>query len=119
MTSVAEGPPLDDGSLDDREFRDLVDRYARPVRRKLCQLGVPRMDCQDTVQEVFLVIHRKVRRSHDRALLASLVNIVCVRVASTYRRNAYNRHRAKIDGEALEEHLCVEPDQEIEMDRLG
>jgi RNA polymerase sigma-70 factor, ECF subfamily len=76
------------------EFRSIVEAHAKTVRRRLRRLRVPECDLYDMSQEVFLVVHRKLDDGHDRNSLPALVNGVCVRVASTYHRNAYNRRRA-------------------------
>ena len=114
---ASETPVADERLLDEREFRTLVARHEATVNRKLRRLGVPPRDRPDNAQEVFLVIHRKLRGGTDRALLPALVNTVCVRVASTYRRIAYNRHRTTLDAEALQAALQVEADQELAIER--
>src|SRR5262245_44200441 len=90
------------------EFRSIVEAHAKTVRRRLRRLRVPERDLHDLGQEVFLVVHRKLDNGHDRNSLSSLVNGVCVRVASSYHRSAYNRRRAKLDDAPLE----MEPNDE-------
>jgi len=94
------------------EFRSIVEAHAKTVRRRLRRLRVPERDLHDMSQEVFLVVHRKLDNGHDRNSLSSLVNGVCVRVASSYHRSAYNRRCAKLDDAPLE----AEPNGETSLE---
>jgi RNA polymerase sigma-70 factor (ECF subfamily) len=97
------------------EFRSIVAAHAKTVRRRLRRLRVPERDLHDMSQEVFLVVHRKLDGGHDRNSLSSLVNGVCVRVASSYHRLAYNRRRMKLDDAPLECEPNGEPSLEDEL----
>jgi len=90
------------------EFRSIVEGHSKMVRRRLRRLRVPERDLHDMSQEVFLVVHRKLDTGQDKNSLASLLNGVCVRVASSYHRTAFNRRRAKSDDASFD----VEPDDE-------
>ena len=84
------------------EFRSIVEAHAKTVRRRLRRLRVPERDLNDMCQEVLLVVHKKLDNGHDRASVSSLVNGVCVRIASTYHRSAYNRLRADVRDHPIE-----------------
>src|SRR5690348_4714615 len=111
MTLTNGFPPGGDRSSAS-EFRAIVAAHAKTVRCRLRRLRVPERDLHDMSQEVFLVVHRKLDGGHDRNSLSSLVNGVCVRIASSYHRAAYNRKRATIDEPWFE----VEPTGEASLE---
>jgi RNA polymerase sigma-70 factor (ECF subfamily) len=62
------------------------------VWRVLGRLGVARADVGDVCQEVFLVVHRRLRDYDGRVPVRSWIYGICVRTASDYRRRAYRRN---------------------------
>jgi RNA polymerase sigma-70 factor (ECF subfamily) len=100
--TLSNGFRPDGDRASESEFRSIVAAHAKTVRRRLRRLRVPERDLHDMSQEVFLVVHRKLDSGHDRNSLSSLVNSVCVRVASSYHRCAFNRRRAKRDSGVFE-----------------
>jgi RNA polymerase sigma-70 factor (ECF subfamily) len=110
--TLSNGFRPDGDRASESEFRSIVEAHAKTVRRRLRRLRVPDRDLLDMSQEVFLVVHRKLDGGHDRNSLSSLVNGVCVRVASCYHRSAYNRRRAKLDDRAFETQPSVDSSPE-------
>ncbi len=100
------------------EFRTIVEAQAKMVRRRLRRLRVPERDLYDMSQEVFLVVHRKLRNGDDRSSLPSLVNGVCVRIASAYHRLAYNRLRARIEAPFEVDSGDASPEDQLHERRL-
>jgi RNA polymerase sigma-70 factor (ECF subfamily) len=113
--ALSNGFRPDGDRASESEFRSIVAAHAKTVRRRLRRLRVPERDLHDMSQEVFLVVHRKLDAGHDRSSLASLVNGVCVRVASTYHRSAYNRRRAKLDDQSFEHQALAASSPEDEL----
>jgi RNA polymerase sigma-70 factor (ECF subfamily) len=78
---------------------DLVEvheRYADFVWRTLQRMGVRDSDLDDALQEVFVVVHRKLWRFDGSSALTTWLFGICLRVASATRRKAY-RHRERLD----------------------
>lgn len=73
------------------EFRAFYERHARFVWRALLRIGVPETELGDAVQDVFLVVHRKLQEFEGRAKETTWLFGVCLRVAADRRRLAYKR----------------------------
>jgi RNA polymerase sigma-70 factor (ECF subfamily) len=74
-------PDLNSIYLDDSDF----------VWRTLQQLGVRDADLEDLLQEVFVVVHRRLHTFDGRSKVTTWLFGICLRVASRYRRRAYFR----------------------------
>jgi len=68
-------------------FAEIFREHARFLWRALAGLGVRPGDVDDALQEVFLVVHRKLRDFDGRSL-RSWLYAICLRVASDYRKSA-------------------------------
>lgn len=79
-----------------------VDFVWRTVRR----LGVPPEGLDDAVQEVFLIVHRRLAEFEPRAKVSTWLFAICLRVVADVRR----RHRRKPQPESLSPAL-VDPAQ--------
>lgn len=78
---------------------DLVEvheRHADFVWRTLQRLGVPQSDLDDALQEVFVVVHKKLGQYDGTSTLTTWLFGICLRVASASRRKAH-RHRERLD----------------------
>jgi RNA polymerase sigma-70 factor (ECF subfamily) len=71
-------------------FRRLYEAQVRFVWRTLLRFGVPERDVPDAVQEVFLVVHRRLPELQGAATLGWIF-ATCRRVASDRRRLAHAR----------------------------
>jgi RNA polymerase sigma-70 factor (ECF subfamily) len=67
---------------------ELFKELAPFVWRALKRLGVAERDVDDQVQEVFVVIHRKLPEFEGRSSIRTWVYGICVRTASDYRNRA-------------------------------
>lgn len=65
---------------------ELYDRHAAMVFRALRALGVADASLDDAVQDVFLVVHRRLGEFEGRAALTTWLYGIARRVASDYRR---------------------------------
>ena len=72
-------------------FAELFAEYAPFVWRVLRHLGTAEADLPDLSQEVFVVIHRKLKTFDGRSTVRSWIYSICIRVASGHRRRAYVR----------------------------
>jgi RNA polymerase sigma-70 factor, ECF subfamily len=76
-------------------FAEIFQEHARFLWRALAGLGVRPADVDDALQEVFLVVHRRLREFDGRSL-RSWLYAICLRVASDYRRSARVRHEVAV-----------------------
>ncbi|HEX6276743.1 MAG TPA: sigma-70 family RNA polymerase sigma factor [Polyangiaceae bacterium] len=68
-------------------FQAVYAEYFRAMWRTLRRLGVPQAELDDAVQDVFIVVHRRLPEFDGRSLRGWLYAIA-VRVASDHRRGA-------------------------------
>ncbi len=59
--------------------------------RVLRRMGVAEADVEDVVQEVFVVVHRRLAEFEGRSSLRTWIYGICLRTASDHRRRAYVR----------------------------
>jgi RNA polymerase sigma-70 factor (ECF subfamily) len=67
------------------------DEHADFVWRSLQRLGVRSADLEDQLQEVFIVVHRKLAHFDHSARLSTWLFAICLRVAASHRRRAHHR----------------------------
>jgi RNA polymerase sigma-70 factor (ECF subfamily) len=92
---------------------EVFTQHADFVWRSLRRLGVPLADVDDALQEVFLVVYRRVGEYEDRGLIRAWLFAISRQVASHYHRaanRAENRHRRLVVD-------ATAPDLEEEMAR--
>ncbi|MFT3773664.1 MAG: RNA polymerase sigma factor [Minicystis sp.] len=75
----------------------MYDEHFRFVWRSLRRLGVPESDVADAVQDVFLVVHRRLGEFEGRSKVTTWLYGICYRVAHDRRRLAHVRRRADDD----------------------
>lgn len=95
----AEAPTSSEETTELPSFREIFDEYAPFVWRTLRHLGVAEADVDDTCQDVFTTIHRKLAGFEGRSSLRTWIYGICLRVASDRRRRAHVRR----------EHAVAEP----------
>jgi RNA polymerase sigma-70 factor (ECF subfamily) len=83
-------------------FRAIYDEHFNFVWRSLRRLGIPPADVSDAVQEVFVVVHRRLHEFEGRARLSTWLYRICLRVASDRRRSAYVRREEPSDVERMD-----------------
>ena len=88
------------------DFRAVYDEHFDFVWRSLRRLGVGPSDTPDAVQEVFLVVHRRLPEFEGRARITTWLYRICMRVASDRRRRAHLRHEELSDMEQIGELAC-------------
>ena len=93
------GTPHPPGSSYD--FAQVYDEYFAFVWRTVRRLGVAERALDDAVQDVFLVVHRRLAEFEGRSTLKSWIFGIARRVAKDHRRRASRKDR----GEALPEGL--------------
>ncbi|RYE84485.1 MAG: sigma-70 family RNA polymerase sigma factor [Myxococcales bacterium] len=71
--------------------------HADFVWKTLQRLGVPEGDLEDTLQEVFLVVHRRLDTFDGSSQLTTWLYGIARRVAAGHRRKGYRRHERSDD----------------------
>lgn len=79
-------------------FQAIYDEHFRFVWRSLRRLGVREADVADAVQDVFLVVHRKLAEFEGRSKVTTWLFGICLRVARDRRRLAHVRHDVPDEG---------------------
>lgn len=78
-------------------LRDIYDEHFQFVWRSLRRLGVREADLPDAVQDVFLVVHRRLGDFRGDSKLTTWLYGICFRVASDRRRLAHVRREVVSD----------------------
>jgi RNA polymerase sigma-70 factor (ECF subfamily) len=81
-------------------FDELYTAHVAFVWRVLRTLGVPAEQIEDAVQDVFVVVHRRLAEFEGRAAITTWLFAIARRVAGSYRRRA---------GSARTEELTADP----------
>jgi RNA polymerase sigma-70 factor (ECF subfamily) len=76
---------------------EIFQQHAPFVWRALRRLGVPESDVEDVCQEVFVVVHRRLRDFEGRSSLRTWIYGICTRTASDYRRSGRVRREIVTD----------------------
>jgi RNA polymerase sigma-70 factor, ECF subfamily len=87
-------------------LRQLFDEHAAFVWRSLRRLGVPEADVDDLLQEVFLVVYRRLADYEERARARAWLYSICTRVAQKQRRTVFRR-REDMSGELPEARVAA------------
>lgn len=97
-------------------FREVYDEHFRFVWRSLRRLGVREDDVQDAVQDVFVVVHRRLGDFEGRSKVTTWLFGICLRVARDRRRLAYTR-RTSCDEASIAERADDTADVAAEVER--
>lgn len=89
------------------QVEEIFKAHADFVWRALRRQGVPDSDVEDAVQEVFLVVYRRVGDYEDRGSIRAWLFTISRQVAGHYRRSASRRDRKE---RALQEEPLEQPD---------
>jgi RNA polymerase sigma-70 factor (ECF subfamily) len=65
--------------------------HAEFVWLSLQRLGVREADIEDLLQEVFVVVHRRLSSFDGSSRMTTWLFGICIRIAAAYRRRAYRR----------------------------
>jgi RNA polymerase sigma-70 factor, ECF subfamily len=79
-------------------FDSVYHSYAPFVWRNARRLGVPYGAVEDVMQEVFLVVHRRLPEFEERTSVRAWLSAILIRVVRAHRRSAYRKDRAGENG---------------------
>jgi len=83
--STARRPAEPTASLPSR-LREVYEEHGPFVCRSLRHLGAPEADLDDLLQEVFLVVHKRLQDYEEKGRARSWLYSICVRVTHAHRR---------------------------------
>ena len=114
-TMREEAEPLDEVSAASRpEKLDagiVHEQHADFVWCTLQRLNVPQADLEDVMQEVFLVVHRRLHTFDGSSKLTTWLFGICIRVVAGFRRRAY-RVRERSTDRPLREQASLQANPE-------
>lgn len=88
---LVSAPSLASAEAQQFDVVQIHDSHADFVWCSLQRLGVRAADLEDVMQEVFIVVHRRLATFDASSRLSTWLFGICLRVASAYRRKAYRR----------------------------
>src|SRR5882757_4398531 len=106
-------------------FDSIYEKYARFVWRSVCRLGVPDHSADDVVQEIFLVVHRRLADFEERDAMVAWLYAIVIRVVRQHRRTTRRKSPTYapgvsvvdpdtlVDGRRQSPHEMVEREQAI------
>lgn len=77
--------------------RDIHDRYVDFVWANLHRMGVRSADVPDMLQEVFVVVHRRLHTFDGSSKMSTWLFGICARVAASHRRRAHVRREEPVE----------------------
>jgi RNA polymerase sigma-70 factor (ECF subfamily) len=86
-------------------FQQVYEEHVRFVWRSLRRLGVPYEDCDDAVQDVFLIVHRKLGEFRPEAPIKYWIFRLSAGIASDHRRRRRRKEPPRSDEEAVDPRL--------------
>jgi RNA polymerase sigma-70 factor (ECF subfamily) len=98
--STAE-PTADAPAVELPPFAEIYDAHVDSLWRSARALGIPEHAIDDVIQDVFVVVHRRLSSFEGRSQLRTWLTKILVRVVGTHRR----RHRRKGGHDELPEEV--------------
>jgi RNA polymerase sigma-70 factor (ECF subfamily) len=86
-----------------QSFEQVYERFFEFVYRNARRLGVPPSAADDVVQEVFVVLHRRLAEYDGRATLQSWVYAILANTVRDYRRAFRRRHALLVAVEQVDQ----------------
>jgi RNA polymerase sigma-70 factor (ECF subfamily) len=96
----APPPALDGPAEPTPTLEEIYDAHAERVWRTLRALGVDTSRIDDAVQDVFLVVHRRLGEFEGRSSIATWLYGIARRVAAQHRRRGAGEQHAALDDRA-------------------
>jgi RNA polymerase sigma-70 factor (ECF subfamily) len=87
-----------EGAMSERPtFDQLFSEHARYVGRTLRFLGISEANLEDACQEVFVIVHRRLREFDHEGSARSWIRQICVHVAQNERRRVRRRREDTVE----------------------
>jgi RNA polymerase sigma-70 factor (ECF subfamily) len=94
-------------------FESLYDTFLPYVWRTVQRLGVPLSQADDVVQEIFIVVHRRLSEFEGRSTLKTWLYGIALRVVRTHRMKA-RREPVAVDADDFRAPEATRPDERAE-----
>ena len=91
------------------EFEAIYEQHFDLVWRTLRRLGVPNSALDDALQDVFLVVYRRLEQFEQRSSLQTWIFGITLRVASDYCRRGRRQERSTTIDAELHDQLGLDP----------
>lgn len=88
---AARARPMKAAAAQPLSFEEVYDEHAELVWRALRRLGVPEASVDDALQDVFVVVHRRLADFEGRSSLRTWLFGIALGVARNHRRSARRR----------------------------
>lgn len=116
---AAREPAAREAAASTSRLREAFEAHGAFVCRSLRHLGVPEADLDDLLQEVFLVVSKRLDDYEERGRARSWLYSICSRVASSQRRKVRRRRETEPVAESAAEPLQLEAVQDRQSLELG
>jgi RNA polymerase sigma-70 factor (ECF subfamily) len=93
-------------------FEAVYDTYFPYIWRSVQRLGVPAANADDVVQEVFIVVHRKLGEFEGRSTLKTWLYGVALHVARAHRARLRRAAEGQLDSEHMKAPDAARPDEQ-------
>lgn len=93
--------PATAAPVEELDFTELYEAYFDFAWRSARRLGVVDALLDDAVQDVFIVVHRRLADFEGRSSVKSWIFGIARRVAADYRRRASRKDRGKVSADGL------------------
>jgi RNA polymerase sigma-70 factor (ECF subfamily) len=95
------------------EFEAVYEEHFAFVWRTVRRLGVPERSVDDAVQDVFVVVHRRLRVFEGRSSMRTWLYGIARRVAHDHRRRVGRKERGEALPDGLADPSAPAPDREV------
>jgi RNA polymerase sigma-70 factor (ECF subfamily) len=79
-------------------FDSVYDAYSAFVWRSVCRLGIAPGSAEDVVQEIFLVVHRRLAQFEERTSMAAWLFAIVIRAVRDHRRTQRRKSPSQLPG---------------------
>jgi RNA polymerase sigma-70 factor (ECF subfamily) len=101
--------PTDCGvGLEEASFDEIYESMVQYVWNVVCRMGVSRSDADDVVQEVFVIVHRRLDGFEGRAHMKTWVFKIAVHVVQHYFRTHARKPGDRASAKGTEIHSLIE-----------
>src|SRR5687768_10818102 len=119
MRIVSKGQASEPAAAMPARLREAFEAHGAFVCRSLRHLGVPETDLDDLLQEVFLVVSKRLDDYEERGRARSWLYSICSRVASGHRRKVTRRRESAPVAEPVAQPSQLEVVQDRQALELG
>ena len=79
-------------------FDAVYDAYSAFVWRSVCRLGIAPGSAEDVLQEIFLVVHRRLAEFEEKTSMAAWLYAIVIRVVRDHRRTQRRKSPSQLPG---------------------